>query len=182
MILLRYNINKLMSRKHIQAIFRQEVIQMADHLSENNPQTEEEICRKSERNTKQKESVKSVFSKMRNHPTAEMVCDAVSEEYPDIGRATVYRVLNSFVKNGYAIKIPVYDGADRYDITVRPHSHAKCRVCGAVADIMSGGELVTDPVVSKVIEENGFLIEGCTTLYYGVCAECGKKAADKEDK
>ena len=47
---------------------------------------------------------------------------------------------------------------------------------------MSGGELVTDPVVSKVIEENGFLIEGCTTLYYGVCAECRKKAADKEDK
>lgn len=145
---------------------------MANHRAERSDTVEEAMCQRAERNTKQKETVKKVFSSMRNHPTAEMVCDAVAREDPDIGRATVYRVLNSFVKNGFAIKVPVYDGADRYDITVMPHSHAKCRVCGAVIDVMC--EPVPDMSCSKITEENGFLIEGCTVLYHGVCAECRK--------
>lgn len=143
---------------------------MSDHRAETNCVSKGATCPKAERNTKQKETVKKVFSMMRNHPTAEMVCEAVSNEDPDIGRATVYRVLNSFVKNGFAIKVPVYDGADRYDITVRPHSHAKCRMCGAVIDIMDRQDI--DISQFKMTEENGFLVEGCAVLYYGVCGEC----------
>ncbi len=124
---------------------------------------------RAERNTKQKETVKRIFSAMRNHPTADMVYEKVEEEAPGIGRATVYRVLNSLVKNGTAIKVPITDGADRYDITVTPHSHAKCRRCGAVSDVM------TDGVLPSVKDNNGFLIEGGTVLYFGLCAACGVK-------
>ena len=118
------------------------------------------------RNTKQKETVLAVFSMMRNHPTAEMVCDEVAKNDPTIGRATVYRVLNSFVKDGIAIKVPVYDGADRFDITVMPHSHAKCRTCGGVIDITAEQKL------PSVTESYGFVIEGGAVLYYGLCAKC----------
>ena len=123
---------------------------------------------KATRNTHQKETVWQVFSALRNHPTAEMVCDEVAKADPKIGRATVYRILNSYVSNGTAIKVPVYDGADRYDITVMPHSHAKCRLCGNVLDVTTSGVLPT------VKEENGFIIEGGAVLYYGVCRECSK--------
>ncbi len=121
---------------------------------------------KATRNTRQKETVRRAFEAMRNHPTAEMVCDEVAKTDPSIGRATVYRILNSFVGSGTAIKVPVYDGADRYDITVKPHSHAKCRVCGNVIDVNASG------VLPKVTEDNGFIIEGGAVLYYGVCREC----------
>lgn len=121
------------------------------------------------RKTKQKETVIKVFSAMRNHPTAEMVCDEVFKVDPTVGRATVYRILNSLVKDGGAIKVPVYDGADRFDITVTPHFHAKCRKCGAVVDI------VAEPKLPKVTDPCGFIIEGGTVLYYGVCSECAKK-------
>ncbi len=124
---------------------------------------------KATRNTRQKEVVRKVFESMRNHPTAEMVCDEVAKTDPSIGRATVYRILNSYVSSGIAIKVPVYDGADRYDITVMPHSHAKCRSCGSVFDVTTSG------VLPKVTEENGFIIEGGAVLYYGVCRECSNK-------
>ena len=122
------------------------------------------------RNTKQKETVFTVFSMMKNHPTAEMVCDEVAKADPTIGRATVYRVLNSLVQNGIAIKVPVYDGADRFDITVKPHSHAKCRVCGGVIDITAEQKL------PEVTESFGFVIEGGAVLYYGCCAKCSENS------
>ena len=124
---------------------------------------------KATRNTRQKEVVRTVFEKMRNHPTAEMVCEEVAKTDPSIGRATVYRILNSYVSSGTAIKVPVYDGADRYDITVMPHSHAKCRSCGNVLDVTTSGVL---PIVT---EGSGFIIEGGAVLYYGVCRECSNK-------
>ena len=130
--------------------------------------TDPECRTKATRNTHQKETVWSVFSAMRNHPTAEMVCDEVAKADPKIGRATVYRILNSYVSSGTAIKVPVYDGADRYDITVMPHSHAKCRLCGNVLDVSTSG------VLPKVKEENGFIVEGGAVLYYGVCCECSQ--------
>ena len=125
---------------------------------------------KPKRNTRQKEVIRRVFSAMRNHPTAEMVCDEVAKVDPTIGRATVYRVLNSYLEEGYAIKVPVYDGADRFDITVKPHSHAKCRVCGGVIDVTAEQKL------PSVTESFGFVIEGGAVLYYGFCAECADKA------
>ena len=121
---------------------------------------------KAERNTKQKETIRRVFEGMRNHPTAEMICEEVYKADPKIGRATVYRVLNSYVRHGTALSVPVYDGADRFDITLYPHSHAKCRVCGAVCDIVSDGTL------PKVTEAHGFSVEGGAVLYYGRCPEC----------
>ena len=123
-------------------------------------------CQKAERNTRQKETVKRVFCAMRNHPTADMVYEMVEADTPGIGRATVYRILNLFVKNGIAIKVPITDGADRYDITVVPHSHAKCRRCGAVIDVE------TDGLLPKVTKDNGFQIEGGSVQYYGLCPDC----------
>lgn len=125
--------------------------------------------KKSERNTHQKQTVREVFASLRNHPTAEMVCAEVARRDPRIGRATVYRILNALVESGQAIKVPVYDGADRFDITVVPHSHAKCRLCGAVVDVETCGAL------PPLCEGSGFLAEGGAVLYYGVCRECSNK-------
>ena len=48
-----------------------------------------------ERNTRQKETVRSVFMQMRSHPTAESVVEEVRRADPSIGRATVYRYGNN---------------------------------------------------------------------------------------
>ena len=122
---------------------------------------------KAKRNTRQKQTVRAVFEKMYNHPTADMVCAEVAKADPTIGRATVYRLLNSLVEEGSAIKVPVHDGADRYDITVMPHDHAKCLQCGKVLDVSVEGEL---PRVKDV----DFTVQGGAVLYYGLCRECSQ--------
>ncbi len=123
---------------------------------------------KATRHTHQKDAVWQVFSAMRCHPTADAVFDEVARLYPGIGRATVYRILNSYIECGRAIKVPVYDGADRFDITTAPHSHAKCKMCGAVEDI------TTDGTLPQIIDNGGFIIEGGFVLYHGLCRKCSE--------
>ena len=121
---------------------------------------------KAERNTKQQSLIWDVFSSMHNHPTADMVYAAVAARDESIGRATVYRALHRFVEKGKAICVPVYDGADRYDETLLPHSHAKCTKCGGVSDVFIRGTL---PEIENAC---GFAVEGGAVLYYGCCAAC----------
>ena len=132
------------------------------------------MIERAERNTRQKELVREVFKNMLTHPTAEEVCSEVSKVYPGIGRATVYRILGSMVKSGDALKVPVYDGADRFDITTRPHSHAKCRICGRISDVFDETDgAMTFP--DKKETSDGFKIETGVLLYYGICRECFEK-------
>ena len=121
---------------------------------------------KAERNTKQQALIWQIFSTMHNHPTADMVYEAVSKCDGGIGRATVYRALHRFVEKGRAICVPVYDGADRYDETLLPHSHAKCLHCGGVSDVFIRGEL------PEIEDDCGFSVEGGAVLFYGCCADC----------
>ncbi|MBR6407060.1 MAG: transcriptional repressor [Clostridia bacterium] len=123
---------------------------------------------KKERNTRQKETVRAAFCGMRNHPTAQMVYEEAVKLDRSIGRATVYRILNSFVESGAAVRVPVSDGADRFDITLTPHAHARCRVCGAVFDVELCGEM------PKAKETGRFEIESCAVLFSGLCRECKK--------
>jgi len=33
------------------------------------------------------------------------------------------------------LRIPIPDGADRFDFNVAPHYHVKCRICNQVSDV-----------------------------------------------
>ena len=125
-----------------------------------------------ERNTRQKETVRCVFMKMRTHPTAESVVDEVRRTDPSIGRATVYRILTSMAKHGEILKIPIADGADRYDFTITPHSHVKCDACGAVDDVFT---VEPDDAIPPIKDSRGFIITRKTVLYYGLCPDCAKE-------
>ena len=127
-----------------------------------------------ERNTRQKETVRNVFMKMRTHPTAESVVEEVRLVDPSIGRATVYRILASMAKHGEILKIPVSDGADRFDFTLTPHSHIKCERCGAVDDVFT---VEPDDSIPPIRDSRGFVILRKTVLYYGICPDCNKEEA-----
>ena len=124
-----------------------------------------------ERNTRQKETVRNVFMQMRTHPTAESVVDAVQAADPSIGRATVYRVLAAMAKHGEILKVPVSDGADRFDFNIMPHSHVKCENCGAVDDVFT---VEPDETIPAIRDCRGFTITRKVVLYYGLCPNCSK--------
>ena len=125
-----------------------------------------------ERNTRQKETVRRIFMAMRTHPTAESVVDAVREADPSIGRATVYRVLAAMANKGEILKVPITDGADRYDFTVEPHNHVKCEMCGAVDDVFTAEP---DDSIPPIKDSRGYVVTRKTVMYYGLCPICAKE-------
>ena len=94
---------------------------------------------------------------MGGHPTAAMVYDYVHVEHPTISRSTVYRVLARMTEEGKVLRLELAGGENRYDGQLHPHGHARCRICGTVADI--------PPVDMEVV-------------YRGLCPTC-RKYADK---
>ena len=127
---------------------------------------------KDKRNTLQKRIVSDVFCSMTNHPSAGMVYEAVHEKYPNISKATVYRLLAEAAEEGKIQRLKLTDANDRYDITVNKHYHVVCRCCGAVADV----EVKVDDIsiAESAIGFQGFTVENCHVEFVGVCEECRK--------
>ena len=120
-----------------------------------------------DRNTVQKDIIQQALCEMRNHPTAAMVYDHVHLSHPTISRSTVYRVLSRMAEEGKILRLDLAGGDSRYDGETLPHSHVRCRVCGAVADLPAGE-------VGWPAQDGGFLLEDCAVVYRGLCPACRK--------
>ena len=128
---------------------------------------------KQQRNTLQKRIVSDVFCSMNNHPSATMVYEAVSEKFPGISKATVYRLLADAAEEGTVQRLKLTQADDRFDITLSQHYHVVCRNCGAVADVVAEDQ---DLVLTESAEGcEGFAIEGCHLEFVGVCKDCQQK-------
>ena len=118
-----------------------------------------------DRNTLQKEIIHRTLCEMDTHPTAAIVYDRIHQDHPTISRSTVYRVLSRMAEEGKILRLDLSGGESRYDGQLRPHCHARCRLCGAVADI--------GPVeVGVPLETGGFLLEESAVVYRGLCPQC----------
>ena len=126
------------------------------------------------RRTLQKEIIHQTLSQMHCHPTASMVYETIHRTHPTISRSTVFRVLGQMAEEGRILRISLTGSDDRFDGTVSRHGHVRCRLCGAVADI---------PWVEmgSPSDTAGFLLEGCSVEYRGVCPSCQKRL-EQEDR
>ncbi len=85
-----------------------------------------------------------------------------------VGLATVYRTLDSLVEVGEAERIR-RAAEDTYVLCpVNHHHHAICRDCGR-SDVLANCSVETTPPLES---ENGFVIDGHQTVYFGRCPEC----------
>lgn len=88
------------------------------------------------RNTIQRQLILQAVQELHStHPTAEQIYQRVSEMYPTISKATVYRNLNMLAEEGRLLQLAMPDRADRYDDTLTPHYHLCCEKCGNVVDL-----------------------------------------------
>lgn len=128
------------------------------------------VIMKNKRNTVQKRIVSDVFCSMHNHPSAGMVYEAVREKYPDISRATVYRLLAEAAEEGKVQRLKLHEANDRFDITTEKHYHVVCRSCGAVADVALTVD--DEALAAKAEGYEGFFVEECHMEFIGICKEC----------
>lgn len=85
--------------------------------------------------TLQRVAVGTVLFPQPVHMTAEQVLRAAREHLPGLSRATVYAVLQLFVRQGLLKALPIEGAATVYDSTVTPHHHVYNVDTGQVADL-----------------------------------------------
>ncbi len=126
--------------------------------------------------SRQRESIKEFLAGRTDHPTADTVYMNIRKLYPNISLGTVYRNLSLLVSIGEISRISGMDGAERFDPNTEPHYHFVCRECGCVQDIPLKPLKNLDRMAEEAFDGD---IEGHTTLFFGTCMECQKKALDK---
>ena len=87
------------------------------------------------RNTIQCSLVLNAVNKLKNHASADEVYACITNDYPNISRATVYRNLDKLAKTGQIKKIEIPGEAERFDHLTHNHYHIKCLQCGQIFDV-----------------------------------------------
>lgn len=117
--------------------------------------------------TAQRRAILGVFSASEvGHLSADEVRESVTEELPELARATVYNTLNEFVRAGLLRRIEGFGSARYDDNAVEEHHHFHCDGCGRLFDVA--------PVGTGGVRlcEGDFEIERTEILFRGRCADC----------
>ena len=129
------------------------------------------------RMTRQRQAIMEMLAKTDEHPTAEMVYEAVRKQLPEISLGTVYRNLDCLTAQGIIKKLQRVGCEDRYDYMRVPHNHAVCTVCGKVFDFVY--PLDADALQAAVGGAEAFRLSDADFSVTGVCGECARRAAEK---
>ena len=129
----------------------------------------------SRRNTIQKDLVRNAVYEMKRHVTANEVYEFIKEEYPTIGKGTVYRNLDILVEEGALRKVEVPNGPNRFDFTLKNHYHVRCVNCGEISDVDMDEIL---GLLEKIHDTHGTDFLGYDILFKGICPKCQKKIKD----
>ena len=110
--------------------------------------------------------VAASVQRMKAGFTAESLCEANA----GVGRATVYRTLRLLLDAGVICRLPMPDGAPRYQrALVEHHHHIVCTRCGSVGEFRDS---TVERLVRSVGKELDGQIVGHRMEFYVVCRTC----------
>ncbi len=127
------------------------------------------------------ENAQAVLDAVRasdNHPTAQEIYDAVRHTRPNIGLASVYRILHTLTRQGLMREIGRNEEC-RYDGQVARHDHAVCTECGVLIDLPTDIAL-TKEHLQAMAQAAGLELELHEVRLYGRCTACQAKP-DREN-
>jgi len=122
------------------------------------------------RMTLQRKIIVEELRKMKNHPTADQLYEAVRKRLPSISLGTVYRNLEFLSDKGIIHRVEVCGKKRRYDGTLEEHTHIRCAVCGRIEDIVEDQNLQS--LAETIISKTGFELIAGRTEFVGICPEC----------
>ena len=134
----------------------------------------------SRRSTKQRQIILDVLKKMKNHPTADEIYEAVRHHLPRISLGTVYRNLQILSRSGMIRTLT--DGERmRFDSSLHEHYHIRCLACGRVDDMP---ESALRELGEKIVGESNYKILGFKMEFVGICPACliqGKEVSIEDE-
>lgn len=123
------------------------------------------------RNTIQKQIILDTLRNDQTHPTMTELYEKVSQKYPKIGQATIYRNVNDLAQSNTIEKIVDASGNFHYDGNPKKHIHLICKNCNRIIDIFDTNE---DEFISKVSTDNSIFVESANITLEGLCRKCKK--------
>ncbi|MBR5814546.1 MAG: transcriptional repressor [Bacteroidaceae bacterium] len=103
------------------------------------------------------------------HPTAEIVFEALRDELGSLSLTTVYNTLKLFVDAGLISMLTIDDTFRCFDGNRSYHAHFRCNRCGDIVDL----EMKKD-FVSLVEGVDGYEIADAQLYLKGFCPKCKK--------
>jgi Fe2+ or Zn2+ uptake regulation protein len=117
--------------------------------------------------TPQRIAIIKFLEENRVHPTAEIIYNNISKEYPSISLATVYNTLEKLEEINEISKLKIADeNIVNYDINLNSHHHFYCKKCKNIFDI----DIKCDYFKINIIEGNH--IEEAHGYFKGICKNC----------
>lgn len=97
-----------------------------------------------------------------NHPTVEMIYNALINEIPTLSKTTIYNTLNLLVEKKLVNMIVIEEKETRYEIMDEEHhGHFKCKSCGDIIDFyIEHSNLNIDKLKNVDIDEIHFYLKG----------------------
>ncbi len=122
--------------------------------------------------TTQRLAVYRALAEDPSHPTADTVYQRLRGAMPSLSPATVYRVLESLVRDGLLRRVSTTGGAGRFDANLLPHQHLICRVCGRMTDVHAPAVRAVE--VGRLAAEvrPRFVVEDVDVRIVGRCETC----------
>ncbi len=141
-----------------------------------------ELRSRKRRMTAQRELILKVFlDSDDDHLSAEEVYRKILDRRLRISKATVYRTVDLLAEVGLLRKIAFKDGVVRYEVVDKgkhQHHHLICNNCGKVVEFPYD---LLDELEKLAEEKTGFEIDDHQVKFYGLCPECRKKKAKKQN-
>ncbi len=110
--------------------------------------------------------------KRAGHIDLETIYRNISEHFPSMSLATVYKNIHTLKKHGLIKELAISGAKSKYEIAFqKPHHHLICKVCGDVIDI----DIDTSFLKKQLKEVKDFEISSCDIYCYGVCSKCRNK-------
>jgi len=121
------------------------------------------------KNTSSRMKIVSLIGKRATFTTSEIL-EEISRIYPEIGRATVFRTLDTLLSLGALDKVKLSEGKDGYIVCGPPHHHhIVCTECGKIGEVNSDN---LEEALEKAVEKLGFELRYHSIEISGLCESC----------
>ena len=125
--------------------------------------------------TPQRTATAETLAQASKEVSAQELYDRVRRRHPYIGRATVFRSLDTLVGAGLAQRLERPGHVSAY-VWCQPghHHHLICTSCRSVEDL---DEDAVAPLAQTIARQRGFRVDHATLDFYGQCRTCARAAS-----
>lgn len=119
--------------------------------------------------TETRKAVIDFIIQSHDHPSADMIYQALLPVFPNMSLATVYNNLKVLIDEGFVSELKVRnDTTTYYDFMGHQHLNVICEKCGRIADM----DLDLPDVQQEAAEQTGYQITKSQMVVYGICPDC----------